>query len=77
MNFALKQASPAAVTYRQAAASVIATDGVRGLFLRGLRTRVLANGLQSMTFAILWRMGQDALAGRKEEEECGGAEAVS
>jgi len=64
-----KQASPAAISYRQAAASVIAADGVQGLFLRGLKTKILANGLQGMCFTILWRMGQDALAKKEEDKQ--------
>jgi hypothetical protein len=57
-----KQASPVAITYRQAAQGVIDKDGVQGLFLRGLKTKILANGLQGMLFTVLWRMGQDWLA---------------
>ena len=64
-----KQASPTAISYHQAAASVIAADGVQGLFFRGLKTKILANGLQGMCFTILWRMGQDALAKKDEEAQ--------
>lgn len=63
-----KQASPAPITYRQAAASVIAADGVQGLFLRGLKTKILANGLQGMCFTVLWRLGQDKLAEKDRAE---------
>ena len=50
-----KQASPVAITYRQAAQSVIDKDGVQGLFLRGLKTKILANGLQGMLFTARCR----------------------
>ena len=59
-----KQASAALISYPQALAQVVAADGVRGLFLRGLQTKILANGLQGMLFSVLWRLGQDYLADR-------------
>jgi hypothetical protein len=34
---------------------VLAADGWKGLFGRGLRTRILANALQSAFFTIMWR----------------------
>ena len=47
-----KQASPTAISYRQAAQSVIDKDGVQGLFTRGLKTKILANGMQGMLFTV-------------------------
>lgn len=49
----------AKVTYRQAADLVIEADGWLGLFGRGLSTRILANGLQSMVFTVVWRYLHD------------------
>ncbi len=57
-----KQASSTAITYRQAAQLVIQADGVQGLFLRGLKTKILANGMQGMLFSVLWRLGQDIVS---------------
>ena len=57
-----KQTSAVAITYRQAFAEVVAKDGVQGLFLRGLGTKILSNGVQGMFFSVLWRMGQDYMA---------------
>jgi len=57
-----KQSSPTAISYRQAAQLVIDKDGVNGLFLRGLKTKIFANGAQGMLFSVLWRLGQDMLA---------------
>jgi hypothetical protein len=34
---------------------VLAADGWKGLFGRGLRTRIFANALQSVVFTVLWR----------------------
>lgn len=47
------------VGYVEAAQAVIATDGLRGLFGRGLKTRILANGLQGLMFSILWKLFMD------------------
>jgi hypothetical protein len=54
-----KQTSTVAMTYPQVVRSVIASDGVMGLFGRGLKTKILANGLQGLLFSVLWRLGQD------------------
>lgn len=35
---------------------MVEVDGWRGLFGRGLKTRILANGLQGMMFAVLWNL---------------------
>lgn len=54
-----KQASAShdvAPTYKEALSKIVAKDGVLGLlFGRGLPTRMLANGLQSILFTIVWR----------------------
>jgi len=34
---------------------IVAADGWKGLFGRGLRTRVLANSIQSIVFIVIWR----------------------
>ena len=34
---------------------ILAADGYKGLFGRGLRTRIYANALQSVVFTIVWR----------------------
>lgn len=50
-----KQTFATSITYREAAKHVIEKDGVLGLFGRGLRTRILANGIQGMMFSVLWK----------------------
>lgn len=37
----------------------MATDGLKGLFGRGLKTRIISNGLQGLLFSILWRLFLD------------------
>lgn len=42
-------------TYAEAIAIILAADGWRGLFGRGLKTRIFANALQSIVFTVIWR----------------------
>lgn len=44
-----------AVSYTEVIRLVLAADGWRGLFGRGLSTRIFANALQSIVFTIIWR----------------------
>ena len=50
-----KQTHESNISYGKAINNVIEKDGVKGLFFRGLKTRILANGLQSSMFAIAWK----------------------
>lgn len=43
------------ISYPQAVKDVLAQDGMKGLFFRGLGTRLLTNGLQGMVFATMWK----------------------
>ncbi|GBE85871.1 hypothetical protein SCP_0803930 [Sparassis crispa] len=54
-----RQVHEARVGYWEAAQAVIAMDGLLGLFGRGLKTRILANGLQGLMFSILWKLFLD------------------
>lgn len=54
-----KQTSKEAITYPQVVKTIIEKEGLVGLFGRGLKTKILANGLQGIMFTVLWRMGQD------------------
>ena len=49
------QTAPTKISYQEAARQIIAKDGVWGLFMRGLGTRLLTNGLQASIFAVLWK----------------------
>ncbi|KAI0643335.1 mitochondrial carrier domain-containing protein [Trametes meyenii] len=57
-----RQVNETRIGYFAAAEAVIATDGLRGLFGRGLKTRILANGLQGLMFSILWKLFMDLWA---------------
>ncbi|KAJ8497038.1 hypothetical protein ONZ51_g750 [Trametes cubensis] len=54
-----RQVNETRIGYFAAAQAVIATDGIKGLFGRGLKTRILANGLQGLMFSILWKLFMD------------------
>jgi hypothetical protein len=43
------------VTYAETISVILAVDGWRGLFGRGLKTRIFANALQSIVFTVIWR----------------------
>ncbi|KAF9523304.1 mitochondrial carrier domain-containing protein [Crepidotus variabilis] len=54
-----RQVNETKIGYMAAARAVISVDGLRGLFGRGLKTRILANGLQGVMFSILWKFFLD------------------
>jgi len=54
-----RQVNETRIGYWAAAQAVIAVDGLRGLFGRGLKTRILANGLQGLMFSVLWKLFMD------------------
>jgi len=51
-----RQVNDTRISYTQAAKEVIRKDGRLGLFGRGLKTRIIANGLQGIMFSILWKL---------------------
>ncbi|WWC57731.1 uncharacterized protein I303_100265 [Kwoniella dejecticola CBS 10117] len=51
------------VGYLTAAREIVASEGLLGLFGRGLPTRLLTNGLQGLLFSILWKSFADLIAG--------------
>lgn len=53
------------VTYAEAVRIILAADGWRGLFGRGLSTRIYCNAIQSIVFTVIWR----ALADRWHEKK--------
>ncbi|KAG8792099.1 hypothetical protein FRC12_007210 [Ceratobasidium sp. 428] len=54
-----RQVNDTRISYSEAARAVVLTDGIGGLFGRGLKTRILANGLQGLMFSILWKLFLD------------------
>jgi len=56
-----KQTSTEAITYPQLVKTVIEKEGVVGIMTRGLKTRILANGLQGLMFSVLWKTFEEKL----------------
>ncbi|CEM36155.1 unnamed protein product [Vitrella brassicaformis CCMP3155] len=54
-----KQTSEDSPSYREVVSGIIEKDGVRGLFGRGLATRLLTNGVQGMLFAVAYRFFEE------------------
>ncbi|KAF8530026.1 mitochondrial carrier domain-containing protein [Hysterangium stoloniferum] len=54
-----RQVDEERVSYLEAVRRVVAQDGYLGLFGRGLKTRILANGLQGIMFSVLWKLFLD------------------
>lgn len=50
-----KQANTEAITYPEALKRVLKEDGVMGLLGRGLKTKIVANGMQGLMFSVLWK----------------------
>ena len=53
-----KQTSLKSITYPQTINLIVEKDGINGLFTRGLKTRILTNGLQGFMFSILFKYFQ-------------------
>ena len=43
------------ITYRKIVDEIVMKDGVIGLFGRGLKIRLMTNGLQGIMFSVLWK----------------------
>ena len=60
-----KQSSPEQLSYPEVVRRVIQESGLRGLFFRGLETKILANGMQGILFSILWKHFEEVLFPKK------------
>lgn len=49
------------ISYAKAVDLIVKKDGIKGLFFRGLQTRIIANGLQSSLFTITWKYFENKL----------------
>jgi len=61
-------------SYGETIRMILAADGWKGLFGRGLRTRIFANALQSMIFTVIWRSLADVWQGPEEGDDDAHAE---
>mmetsp|Transcript_34885 Transcript_34885/g.42091 ORF Transcript_34885/g.42091 Transcript_34885/m.42091 type:complete len:397 (+) Transcript_34885:134-1324(+) len=62
-------ASKHTVGYQETINMILATDGWKGLFGRGLKARLLSNGLQSIVFIVIWRSLSERWSKHENEEE--------
>ena len=53
-----KQTFEKHITYPEVVKHIIKSDGVLGLFGRGLKTKIFANGVQGMMFSVAWKFTQ-------------------
>lgn len=58
----IKQTSKDRITYREAAQGVIQKDGIQGLLFRGLKTKLMTNGVQGVMFSVFWKYFQEKLS---------------
>ena len=56
-----KQTNPNPISYKNTVKMIIKEDGLRGLFGRGLKTRILTNGIQGIVFTITWKYIQEIM----------------
>jgi hypothetical protein len=56
-----KQTAKEVLTYAATVSAIVAEDGVQGLFLRGLGTKLITNGVSAMLFTILWKYFEEML----------------
>ncbi|KAF9788392.1 mitochondrial carrier [Thelephora terrestris] len=54
-----RQVHEGEIEYLAAAREIVAVDGLSGLFGRGLKTRIIANGCQGVMFSVLWKLFMD------------------
>ncbi len=63
-----RQTFPHVVSYAEVVRTVVEKDGVLGLFGRGLKTRLIANGMQGLMFSVLYKVFLEWQADRTKEE---------
>lgn len=56
-----KQTSKEIMTYSETLKGILKHDGVMGLFGRGLKIRIITNGIQGLLFSVLWKIFSDTL----------------
>ena len=54
-----KQTSKEVWTYKQTVQNIISNDGISGLFGRGLKIRILTNGISGLMFSVFWKIFND------------------
>ena len=61
-----KQTAAEKMTYKQVIGDIVAKDGVKGLFLRGLSTKLLTNVIQGVAFRVIWKYLENEMKDKKQ-----------
>lgn len=61
----VRQTYETPISYLKATQLVVEKDGIMGLFGRGLKTRLVANGMQGLMFTVMWRLIDEKFFGAK------------
>lgn len=64
-----KQTAKEALTYMATISLIVSEDGVQGLMLRGLGTKLITNGVSAMLFSILWKYFEQKLAAKDDKKK--------
>lgn len=64
-----RQTAATNISYQKAIQIVLEKDGLPGLFGRGLKTKILSNGVQGLMFSVLWKLGKDYYKEREAKEK--------
>eukprot|EP00397_Hematodinium_sp_SG-2012_P017464 GEMP01017860.1.p1 GENE.GEMP01017860.1~~GEMP01017860.1.p1 ORF type:complete len:483 (+),score=75.33 GEMP01017860.1:154-1602(+) len=59
-----RQTSAEKITYADTIRRVVEKDGYIGLFGRGLKTRILTNGMQGLMFSVMWKHFDEKIRAR-------------
>jgi len=59
-----KQTSKEIMTYSETLKIILQHDGISGLLGRGLKIRIMTNGIQGIFFSVLWKMFNDMMASK-------------
>lgn len=51
----IRQTQTEKIGYGEVVRSIVKKDGISGLFGRGLKTRLMSNGIQGMMFSVIWK----------------------
>ena len=57
----MRQTNTENISYSNTVKSIVKSDGITGLFGRGLKTRIITNGLQGILFTICWKLIEEKI----------------
>ena len=51
-----KQTHASSITYKHVIKNILDADGIHGLFFRGLKTKIITNGIQGIVFSVFYKL---------------------